>query len=228
MKILFIQTGGTIDKDYPRTTKGWAFEIAEPAAKRLLEVLDPSFEYEIASACKKDSLELNDKDRQSMADLVENHDADCYILTHGTDTMLETAEYLADRFKGKSIIITGAMRPERFTNSDAAINLGTAIGAYPLPHHARYHYPIGTQKTAAQKITAKRTTTGKTVATSQANCDRNCLPCLIAKFFENTIFNNIGYIISGIFRLLGFNAFNKIFIAQTLMKSGKNYLPGIH
>ena len=101
MKLLFIQTGGTIDKDYPHTTKGWAFEIAEPAATRVLALLNPSFEYEIISASQKDSQKLTKADPQAVDQL----------------------------YRGKKIIITGAMRPERFSNSDAAVNLGTAIGA---------------------------------------------------------------------------------------------------
>ena len=54
MKILFIQTGGTIDKDYPHTTKGWAFEFGEPAANRILAKLDPSFEYEVFTGLNLD------------------------------------------------------------------------------------------------------------------------------------------------------------------------------
>lgn len=129
MKLLFIQTGGTIDKDYPHTTKGWAFEIADPAVERLLKVLDPSFDFEIVTACQKDSLELDDSDRQAIVDQINLHQADCYIITHGTDTMVETGQFLKDRIDNRNIIITGAMRPERFANSDAAMNLGTAIGA---------------------------------------------------------------------------------------------------
>ncbi len=53
LRITFIQTGGTIDKDYPRSTKGYAFEISEPAVKRILEKLNPSFHFEIISALKK-------------------------------------------------------------------------------------------------------------------------------------------------------------------------------
>lgn len=129
MKYLFIQTGGTIDKDYPHTTKGWAFEIDEPASKRILKVLDPSFDYEIITVCRKDSLELNEDDRKKMADVINQHSADAYIITHGTDTMIETANYLSDEVQNKKVVITGAMLPERFSNSEAAINLGSAIGA---------------------------------------------------------------------------------------------------
>ena len=59
MTITFIQTGGTIDKDYPKTTKGWAFEIDEPAVNRILKKLNPSFEFEVLSAFKKDSLQID-------------------------------------------------------------------------------------------------------------------------------------------------------------------------
>ena len=52
MKFLFIQTGGTIDKDYPKTTKGYSFEISEPAVKRILDKVNPVFEYEILSVLK--------------------------------------------------------------------------------------------------------------------------------------------------------------------------------
>ena len=129
MKFHFIQTGGTIDKDYPQKTKGWAFEIDEPATERILELLNPSFEYEFSTACQKDSMELTDVDRQAMVDLILGHQADAYIITHGTDTMIETAAYLANKLSDKVVVLTGAMLPQRFTNSDAAINLGTAIGA---------------------------------------------------------------------------------------------------
>ncbi len=128
MKITFIQTGGTIDKDYPRTTKGYAFEISEPAVKRILEKLNPDFKYEIISALKKDSLEITPKDRLKIADVCKKTKSNKIIVTHGTDTMLETAKVLST-IKDKAIIITGAMRPERFTNSDASINIGMAIGA---------------------------------------------------------------------------------------------------
>jgi L-asparaginase len=129
MKITFIQTGGTIDKDYPRATGGWAFEIGEPAAHRILSTLKPSFKYEVITICQKDSLEINEEDRELMFRLIRDHKGKRYIITHGTDTMIETAQYLGERLKKETVIITGAARPERFKDSDAAFNLGCAIGA---------------------------------------------------------------------------------------------------
>lgn len=128
MKITFIQTGGTIDKDYPKTTKGWAFEIAEPAVERILEKLNPSFEYEIVSAFKKDSLEITEEDLTSLLHICKATSNDKIIITHGTDTMINSAKYLSS-IPNKTIILTGAMRPDRFSNSDASINVGLAIGA---------------------------------------------------------------------------------------------------
>lgn len=132
MRITFIQTGGTIDKDYPRTTHGWAFEFGEPATRRILEKLDPSFEFEVLTACQKDSQELTDDDRRQLADLVAAHPGHRFVVTHGTDTMLATARHLEGHVGDKLVVLTGAMRPERFANSDAPIHVGMAIAAAGL------------------------------------------------------------------------------------------------
>ena len=129
MKITFIQTGGTIDKDYPRATGGWAFEFGEPATNRILSNINTSFEYEIVTICQKDSLEITDEDRELMFKFIRDHKGKRYVITHGTDTMIETATYLGERIKKELIIVTGSARPERFKDSDASLNLGCAIGA---------------------------------------------------------------------------------------------------
>lgn len=128
MKILFIQTGGTIDKDYPRQTKGYAFEISEPAVRQILERANPSFEYEIIPLLRKDSLDLTVKDKKKIFEECEKADTDKIVITHGTDTMIETAVFLSE-IKKKTIIITGAFKPEKFSNSDADFNVGAAVGA---------------------------------------------------------------------------------------------------
>ncbi|MEM1322602.1 MAG: asparaginase domain-containing protein [Bacteroidota bacterium] len=132
MQLLFLQTGGTIDKDYPHTTNGWAFEFGEPAVLRILEKLQPSFEYECLTAFQKDSLEITDADRQRLVELIRQHSARRIIITHGTDTLIDTARYLAERIPDKCVVLTGAMRPERFSNSEAPINIGCAIAAAQL------------------------------------------------------------------------------------------------
>ena len=128
MKIIFIQIGGTIDKEYPRTTKGYAFEIGEPAVKRILEKVNPTFEFEVISLLQKDSLEITDEDRQKVLQACKDIESDRIIITHGTDTMIETAVKLSE-IKDKTIVITGAMRPEKFSDSDAMFNIGVAVSA---------------------------------------------------------------------------------------------------
>jgi L-asparaginase len=128
MKILFIQTGGTIDKDYPRLQKGYAFEITTPAVQRILKKINPAFEYEILELFKKDSLDLDDVDRNKILDVCKKCNYDKIIITHGTDTIIDTAKFLAG-ISGKTIILTGSFIPERFKKSDADFNIGVAIGA---------------------------------------------------------------------------------------------------
>lgn len=128
MNILFIQTGGTIDKDYPKTIKGYAFEIDEPAVTRILERVKPSIKYSIKTLLRKDSQEITDEDRNLVVTFCRNTKHDKIIITHGTDTMLETAKYL-NNIKNKTIILTGAFKPERFKDSDADFNVGMAVGS---------------------------------------------------------------------------------------------------
>jgi L-asparaginase len=138
MKIVFIQTGGTIDKDYPHTTKGWAFEFGEPATRRILSKLKPSFDYEVITAFQKDSQEITTEDRISLRDLIINHQENKFIITHGTDTMVDTATFLSECGKDKLIILTGSMRPEKFSDSDAPVNLGCAIATANLMENGVY------------------------------------------------------------------------------------------
>jgi len=128
MKVVFIQTGGTIDKDYPRTQKGYAFEIGEPAVKRILEKAHPSFNFEVISLLKKDSLDMTEKDQDKILEACQKTDADKIVVTHGTDTMIETAKKLS-KIRNKAIVLTGAMKPEKFLDSDASFNVGAAVGA---------------------------------------------------------------------------------------------------
>lgn len=128
MKILFVQTGGTIDKDYPKTNAGYAFEIDEPAVKRILEKPLSSFDFEVVSLFKKDSLDMNDEDRKMLKNFLMASEHSKIVITHGSDTMVETARYIGP-LQGKLIMFTGSYRPERFKASDADFNIGVAVGA---------------------------------------------------------------------------------------------------
>eukprot|EP00468_Gymnochlora_sp_CCMP2014_P014714 CAMPEP_0167769718 /NCGR_PEP_ID=MMETSP0110_2-20121227/17484_1 /TAXON_ID=629695 /ORGANISM="Gymnochlora sp., Strain CCMP2014" /LENGTH=212 /DNA_ID=CAMNT_0007658745 /DNA_START=53 /DNA_END=692 /DNA_ORIENTATION=+ len=132
-KLLIIQTGGTIDKDYPRSVAGYAFEITEPAVKRILAKVNVDFVHKCVTACRKDSMAMKTADRVKILRYCNHPEVGHVLITHGTDTMIETAKFLADAQKGdlkkKVIVLTGAMRPEKFQDSDAAFNVGVAIGA---------------------------------------------------------------------------------------------------
>ncbi|MFH0867589.1 MAG: asparaginase domain-containing protein [Bacteroidota bacterium] len=128
MGILFIQTGGTIDKDYPRAVKGYAFEITEPAIINIIERIHPGFEYKVISLMRKDSGDITESDRKKILKFCRNTSYKKIIITHGTDTIIKTAQLLTS-IKNKTIILTGAFKPENFKNSDADFNVGFAIGA---------------------------------------------------------------------------------------------------
>jgi len=132
LHITFLQAGGTIDKDYPRLVGGYAFEIGDPAVTRLLRDASPAaFTHDVLSVCRKDSQEMTVEDRQALVEAIRRVGSAKFIVTHGTDTMIETAQYVASA-KGivnKTVVFTGAMRPAKMVDSDASFNLGCAVGA---------------------------------------------------------------------------------------------------
>jgi L-asparaginase len=128
MKVLFIQTGGTIDKDYRKGAGVYNFEIMSPGAERILERADPSFEFRILNLMQKDSQDINDEDRQKILAACKDAPETHIIITHGTDTMTKTGEALSE-LSNKVIVLTGSSKPERFSTSDADFNLGMAVGA---------------------------------------------------------------------------------------------------
>lgn len=128
--ILFIQAGGTIDKDYIDSSEnhGYNFLVGEPAFVIIMKRARIQFEYRQQTVCQKDSLDMNDEDRQSILVAVQGAPEERIIIGHGTDTMHTTAEVLAE-VAYKTIVLTGSMIPERFRDSDADFNIGMAVGA---------------------------------------------------------------------------------------------------
>lgn len=126
MFVQIFSTGGTLDKVYFDALS--EYQIGEPMAGELLEQARVGFDYAIESLVKKDSLELNDADRELIHSKVAACPHEHILITHGTDTMTVTAAALAD-IENKIIVLTGAMQPARFRDSDALFNLGLAIGA---------------------------------------------------------------------------------------------------
>ena len=127
MKINIITTGGTIDKIYFDAKSD--YQVGDPVIGELLKRMDVGFEFEVTSVLRKDSLDLTDEDRQLIVDHVKNCDSDYVLVTHGTDGMVETGKWLREQAPGKHILMTGALQPAAFRETDAIFNIGCALGA---------------------------------------------------------------------------------------------------
>lgn len=128
-KITFYCTGGTIDKIYFDNKR--RYEVGEPQVQEILEEAGVTFDYSIQSILNKDSLDMTDRDRDLIAETVEKDTSTAIVITHGTDTMVQTAQQLS-RIQHKTIVLTGAMQPARFKSSDAVFNIGCAVLAVQL------------------------------------------------------------------------------------------------
>ena len=125
-KLLIITTGGTIHKIYfdDKST----YQVGDPPISQILHARHVAFEFEVTALMRKDSLHLTDADRQLIRATVMASDCRHILITHGTDTMVETAAVLDD-VPDKTIVLTGALNPARFRDSDAIFNIGCAVGA---------------------------------------------------------------------------------------------------
>jgi L-asparaginase len=121
-----VTTGGTIDKIYFDDKSD--FQVGEPQIGRILEELGVAFRFTVIPVLRKDSLHLDAGDRELVRATIAAQDARHVLVTHGTDSMVETARVLA-AIPGKTIVLTGALNPARFRGSDAEFNIGTAVGA---------------------------------------------------------------------------------------------------
>jgi L-asparaginase len=127
--IKIVTTGGTFDKVYFDALS--EFKIGESMIGSLLEEANVNFSYEIESLLKKDSLDIDDQDRELIRNAVVQAPESMILITHGTDTMVETARALQDAI-GKTIVLFGAMQPARMRYSDAMFNLGVASAAVQI------------------------------------------------------------------------------------------------
>lgn len=129
-----IATGGTIDKVYSLAGE---LEIGSPAVHWLLAQGRAEIEGEVIPMIGKDSLEITDHDRGEIAEAVDQLHGTGIVITHGTDTMVETGRFLSERevaSAGTTVVLTGAIEPAAMRNSDAAFNLGSAlVAAQVLP-----------------------------------------------------------------------------------------------
>lgn len=129
MAIRIFTTGGTIDKLYFDAKS--AFEVGDPQILELLSGANLSVVLQVTPLLRKDSLEMNDADRELIRLAVEDADLAQIVITHGTDTMIQTARYLLG-IAGKTIVLTGSMQPARFRNTDALYNVASAITAVQI------------------------------------------------------------------------------------------------
>ena len=125
-QLCIVTTGGTIDKIYFDDKSD--FQVGEPQIGRILEELGVAFRYNLISILRKDSLHLTAEDRELLRATIAAQDEKHVLVTHGTDSMIETAKVLSS-LTGKTIVLTGALNPARFRGSDAEFNIGTAVGA---------------------------------------------------------------------------------------------------
>jgi L-asparaginase len=131
MTLKIFTTGGTLDKVYFDTNS--EFQVGEPGIVELLAEANVAFAYEVESLMRKDSLDLTDDDRYLIHARIAADPADHILITHGTDTMVETAKLLTN-IERKTIVLTGSMQPARLRASDAAFNVGAAVvAAQTLP-----------------------------------------------------------------------------------------------
>jgi L-asparaginase len=118
-------TGGTFDKEYNELNGSLYFK--ETHLQEMLTKGRNRLDVKTDTLFMKDSLEFSDTDRIQICDACLSTVADRILITHGTDTMTQTAEYLAGKISDKTIVLTGAMIPYKFGSSDGMFNLGSAL-----------------------------------------------------------------------------------------------------
>ena len=126
MELWVLAIGGTIDKVYFDALSD--YQIGPPAATEILQRVKVNFDFNVRQMISKDSLEMTDADRQEILMAVQAHNGKHVLITHGTDTMVDTGQLLKQA-TGKTVVIMGAMQPAIIKLTDADFNLGVAVAA---------------------------------------------------------------------------------------------------
>ena len=124
-KIIILVTGGTFDKDYNEITGKLFF--SESHIREMLNLGRCKLQVNIKNIMLKDSLDMKEIDRKLILDACMQTNVNKIVITHGTDTMTETAKLLSENIQNKTIVFTGAMIPYKFGTSDGLFNLGSAL-----------------------------------------------------------------------------------------------------
>jgi L-asparaginase len=125
MSIRVFVTGGTFDKKYDELRATLDFQ--DTHVPEMLRLGRCELDVSIRTLMMVDSLDMSEGDRMSIVDNCRRADETQIVVTHGTDTMVETARALAEKVKDKTIVLTGAMVPYAFGSSDGLFNLGSAL-----------------------------------------------------------------------------------------------------
>jgi len=126
MDVKIFTTGGTIDKVYFDAQS--TYEVGDPQIVDILREANVTIDWELETLFRKDSLDLTDEDRAVIVEKVRQESCPRILITHGTDTMIETAKALQG-IPGKTIVLVGSLSPARFKSSDAEFNIGFALAA---------------------------------------------------------------------------------------------------
>ena len=124
--VRILTTGGTIDKIYFDRLSD--FRVGDPQIGELLTKANVTFSWTVTALLRKDSLDLTDEDRDQVSAAVAQCSERHVLVTHGTDTMVETARRLQAVAGERTVVLTGAMQPATQRDSDAVFNIGFAIG----------------------------------------------------------------------------------------------------
>jgi len=125
MTIKIFITGGTFDKEYNELDGKLFFK--DTHLPEMLKLARSKLKIDINTLMMIDSLDMTDADRKIILEKCKKTKEDKILITHGTDTMMETAKVLASSIKNKTIVLTGAMIPYKFGSSDGLFNLGSSL-----------------------------------------------------------------------------------------------------
>lgn len=134
-KIKVLCVGGTIDKVYFDAKS--SYEVGEPRIGKFLEDHNVGFDFEVVSLMAKDSLDMTDEDRAILRQAVHDAQEDKIIVTHGTDTMVTSANAISD-IDNKTVVFVGALAPAIFKDSDAVFNIGCAVATAQVARQGIY------------------------------------------------------------------------------------------
>ena len=126
MDVLILITGGTLDKVHDTVTESLIFGGDKSRVSNVLKT-GRTDHPRLKTLMQKDSLDMTEADRETILQAVLDAPQDCIVITHGTGTMELTAKYLDGKVGEKTVVLTGAMRPQSLGKSDAGFNLGGAI-----------------------------------------------------------------------------------------------------